>query len=99
MEAVMDSAAAGIPPEAVGAPSVAADMPSVAADMPSAAVDMGAEAEVVMVVDAGRFDYQLEVLAADSARCRPLRFRGRGQTAGRAQALCDSSRLAFGRMR
>ena len=53
-----------------------------------AAVDM-AEAEVVMVVDAGRFHPLLEVLAADSTRCRPLRFRSRGQTAGRAPALCE----------
>jgi hypothetical protein len=52
---------------------------------------MGAEAEVVMVVDAGRFHHQLEVLAADSTRCRPLRFRSRGRTAGRRKpyAICE----------
>ena len=75
------SVAVGMPPEAVDAPSEAAHMPSavdMAAAMPSAVVDMGAEAEVVMVVDAGRFHYQLEVLAADSIRCRPLCFRSAG---------------------
>jgi hypothetical protein len=89
------SVGADMPPEAVDAPSVAAHMPSAAVDMaaamPSAAVDMAAEAEVVMVVDAGRFHHQLEVLAADSTRCRPLRFRSRGQTAGRRKpyAICE----------
>ncbi len=91
------SVAAAMPSAAVDAPSVAADMPSaavdapsVAADMPPEAVDMGAEAEVVMVVGAGRIHHQLEVLAADSTRCRPLCFRSRGQTAERRKpyAIC-----------
>jgi len=60
---------------AVVVPSVVAVVPSAAAAVPSAeVVDMAAEAEVVMVVDAGRFHPPLEVLAADSTGCRPLRF-------------------------
>jgi hypothetical protein len=94
----MPSAAAHAPPVAADMPSAAADMasaaahaPSVAADMPPEAVDMGGEAEVVMVVGADRFHHQLEVLAADSTRCRPLCFRSRGQTAARRKpyAICE----------
>jgi hypothetical protein len=81
--------AADAPSMAVDMPPEAVDMPPEAADMPSAAVDMAAEAEVVMVVDAGRFHHQLEVLAADSTRCRPLCYRSCGQTAGRRKPYCN----------
>lgn len=60
-------------------PSAAADAPSVGADAPSVGADMAVEAEAVMVVGAGRFHHQLEVLAADGTRCRPLRFRSAGR--------------------
>jgi len=56
---------------------------------PPVGVNMAAEAEMVMVVGAGRFHHQLEVLAADSTRCRPLRFRSRRQTAGRRKPYCN----------
>jgi hypothetical protein len=63
--------AAVVPSVAADAPSVGVDVPSAAAVIPSVAADMAVEAEVVMVVGAGRFHHQLEVLAADSTRCRP----------------------------
>src|SRR5271157_396838 len=87
--AVVPSVGADMASAAADAPSAGVDVPSVAADMPPEAVDLGAEAEGVMVVGAGRFHHQLEVLAADSTRCRPLCFRSRRQPVGRAQALCD----------
>ena len=75
-------------------PTVAVDVPSVGVDMPTVAVDTPSVAEgvpsvvaaaplvaAVMVAGAVRFHDQLNVLAADSARCRPWRFQSRGQMA------------------
>jgi hypothetical protein len=72
---------AEVPSEVAGGPSVVAEdpsgevaTPSIAADAPSVVAVMAGEAEAAMVVGAGRFDHQLELLAADSTRCRPWRF-------------------------
>ncbi len=91
---VAEDTAVGLVTVTPDVPTVAVDVPSVGVDMPTVAVDTPSVAEgvpsvvaaaplvaAVMVAGAVRFHDQLNVLAADSARCRPWRFQSRGQMA------------------
>jgi hypothetical protein len=71
-EADMPTVVADAAPVDAEMPTAAAHAALVVADMPSAAVGT---AVADMVVGAGRFRHQLEILAADSTCCRPQRFR------------------------
>jgi hypothetical protein len=66
---------------AVGAASLAVAVASAPVDMPFVEADTG-EAEAVLAVGAGRFRHELETLAAEDIRPRPLRFRSRGLRVG-----------------